>query len=128
MGQMHREDKVHVSKCPPSILRKKAPSSRAVNDKGKAERRVRFREPEEITIHEVCCCNFATAHERSSAPSLPILLLTLAGVLLIMVLALYCRHLNHNCKAMDGLLCQLATFLLQMRHVVLDSWTWLTTP
>ncbi|XP_069494564.1 nutritionally-regulated adipose and cardiac enriched protein homolog isoform X2 [Ambystoma mexicanum] len=119
MGQMHREDKVHVSKCPPSILRKKAPSSRAVNDKGKAERRVRFREPEEITIH---------AHERSSAPSLPILLLTLAGVLLIMVLALYCRHLNHNCKAMDGLLCQLATFLLQMRHVVLDSWTWLTTP
>uniref|UniRef100_A0ACB8G692 Uncharacterized protein n=1 Tax=Sphaerodactylus townsendi TaxID=933632 RepID=A0ACB8G692_9SAUR len=39
------------TKCPPSILRKKSPMSQALSEKRKAERRVRFQEPEEIAEH-----------------------------------------------------------------------------
>ncbi|KAI1237560.1 hypothetical protein IHE44_0013640 [Lamprotornis superbus] len=39
------------SSYPPSILRKRPPVDQAVGEKRRAERRVRFREPEEVIEH-----------------------------------------------------------------------------
>ncbi|RLW10166.1 hypothetical protein DV515_00001913 [Chloebia gouldiae] len=48
---MHRKEKTDDSSYPPSILRKRPPVDQAVGEKRRAERRVRFREPEEVIEH-----------------------------------------------------------------------------
>ncbi|XP_068803332.1 nutritionally-regulated adipose and cardiac enriched protein homolog isoform X3 [Struthio camelus] len=54
---MHRKEKTDDSSCPPSILRKRPPVDQAVGEKRKAERRVRFREPEEVIEHDKTHCS-----------------------------------------------------------------------
>ncbi|XP_068255240.1 nutritionally-regulated adipose and cardiac enriched protein homolog isoform X5 [Nyctibius grandis] len=51
---------------PPSILRKRPPVDQAVGEKRKAERRVRFREPEEVIEHAISCCDYIVDKTRCS--------------------------------------------------------------
>ncbi|TRZ24461.1 hypothetical protein HGM15179_002668, partial [Zosterops borbonicus] len=55
---MHRKEKTDDSSYPPSILRKRPPVDQAVEEKRRAERRVRFREPEEVIEHVISCCDY----------------------------------------------------------------------
>ncbi|XP_078518204.1 nutritionally-regulated adipose and cardiac enriched protein homolog [Lissotriton helveticus] len=123
MGPMYREDKINEGKCPPSILRKRSLVSRVVGDKDKAERRVRFRNPVAITVHDISCCNYMIVHERSSK-RLPMLLLTVC-ILLILAGAMYCTNKKHYSTVLDILKRQLAGLLLHIRQFVRNSRTWL---
>ncbi|XP_040528048.1 nutritionally-regulated adipose and cardiac enriched protein homolog isoform X4 [Gallus gallus] len=55
------------SSCPPSILRKRPPVDQAVGEKRKAERRVRFREPEEVIEHVISCCDYVVGCLRPTS-------------------------------------------------------------
>ncbi|PKK31635.1 hypothetical protein A306_00002294 [Columba livia] len=54
------------SSYPPSILRKRPPVDQAVGEKRKAERRVRFREPEVVIEYAISCCDYVVDKTRRS--------------------------------------------------------------
>ncbi|XP_074069327.1 nutritionally-regulated adipose and cardiac enriched protein homolog isoform X2 [Macrotis lagotis] len=49
---MHGKEQMGGCKCPPSILRRKPPECPVVGDRRRAERRVRFQEPEETAVSD----------------------------------------------------------------------------
>ncbi|XP_067411253.1 nutritionally-regulated adipose and cardiac enriched protein homolog [Emydura macquarii macquarii] len=120
---MYRKEKTNCSSCPPSILRKRPPVNQAVSKKRKAERRVRFREPEEITGHDISCCDYRVAHDRHSA-GLPLLLWISLCIVLILAVSLYYNSMKQNFKVLEEFQSQLVIFFLQIRHVALKCWTW----
>ncbi|KAJ1108394.1 hypothetical protein NDU88_005770 [Pleurodeles waltl] len=120
---MLREDKINERKCPPSILRKRSIVSRVVGDKDKGERRVRFRDPIAITVHDISGCNYMIVHERSSK-RLPMLLLTVC-ILLILAGVMYCTNKKQYCTVLDTVKCHLAGLILHLRQFVQNSKTWL---
>ncbi|XP_074812435.1 nutritionally-regulated adipose and cardiac enriched protein homolog [Natator depressus] len=119
---MYRKEKTNCSKCPPSILRKRPPVNQAVSEKRKAERRVRFREPE-ITGYDISCCDYRVAHDRPSA-GLPLLLWFSLCLVLILAVSLYYSSVKQNFKVLEEFQSQLVIFFLQIRHVALKCWTW----
>ncbi|XP_040528042.1 nutritionally-regulated adipose and cardiac enriched protein homolog isoform X2 [Gallus gallus] len=104
------------SSCPPSILRKRPPVDQAVGEKRKAERRVRFREPEEVIEH---------VHDRSS-PGLPMLLGLSFCVVLILAASLFYTSMKQDTKVLEEFQSRLVIFFLQIRHIAHRCWTWFT--
>ncbi|XP_074854800.1 nutritionally-regulated adipose and cardiac enriched protein homolog isoform X2 [Carettochelys insculpta] len=113
ISPMYRQEKTNCSKCPPSILRKRTRVKQAVGEKRKAERRVRFHEPE-ITGY---------AHDRPAA-GLPLLLWISLCFVLILAVSLYCSRMKQNFKVLEEFQSKLVIFFLQIRHVALKCWTW----
>ncbi|XP_075283051.1 nutritionally-regulated adipose and cardiac enriched protein homolog isoform X4 [Opisthocomus hoazin] len=80
------------SSYPPSILRKRPSVDQAVGEKRKAERRVRFREPEEVIEHAISRCDYVAVDDTSSS-GLPVLLwLSFCAVLILAI-----RHVAQKC-------------------------------
>ncbi|XP_069639424.1 nutritionally-regulated adipose and cardiac enriched protein homolog isoform X5 [Haliaeetus albicilla] len=78
------------SSYPPSILRKRPPVDQAVGEKRKAERKVRFREPEVIE-YAISCYDYVVDDRSSSG--LPVLLwLSFCAVLILAI-----RHVAQKC-------------------------------
>ncbi|OXB73582.1 UNVERIFIED_CONTAM: hypothetical protein H355_005297 [Colinus virginianus] len=113
---MYRKEKTDDSSCPPSILRKRPPVDCAVVEKRRAERRVRFREPEEVIEH---------VHDRSS-PGLPVLLGLSFCVVLILAASLFYTSMKQDTKVLEEFQSRLVIFFLQIRHIAHKCWTWFT--
>ncbi|XP_035407226.1 nutritionally-regulated adipose and cardiac enriched protein homolog isoform X1 [Cygnus olor] len=111
------------SSCPPSILRKRPPVNQAVGQKRKAERRVRFREPEEVIEHVISCCDYVVVHDRSSS-GLPVLLGLSFCAVLILAVSLYYTSMKQDTKVLEEFQSRLVIFFLQIRHVAHKCWTW----
>nr|XP_021148173.1 nutritionally-regulated adipose and cardiac enriched protein homolog isoform X2 [Columba livia] len=104
------------SSYPPSILRKRPPVDQAVGEKRKAERRVRFREPE-VVIEYV--------DDRSSS-GLPVFLWLSFSAVLILAVSLYYTSMKQDVKVLEEFQSRLVIFFLQIRHVAQKCWTWFT--
>ncbi|XP_009673847.1 nutritionally-regulated adipose and cardiac enriched protein homolog isoform X4 [Struthio camelus] len=113
------------SSCPPSILRKRPPVDQAVGEKRKAERRVRFREPEEVIEHAISCCDYVVVHDRSSS-GLPVFLWLSFCVVLILAVSLYYTSMKQDFKVLEEFQSRLVFFFLQIRHIAQKCWTWFT--
>ncbi|XP_065605491.1 nutritionally-regulated adipose and cardiac enriched protein homolog isoform X1 [Cyrtonyx montezumae] len=113
------------SSCPPSILRKRPPVDHALVEKRKAERRVRFREPEEVIEHVISCCDYVVVHDRSS-PGLPVLLGLSLCVVLILAASLFYTSMKQDTKVLEEFQSRLVIFFLQIRHIAHKCWTWFT--
>ncbi|XP_068803329.1 nutritionally-regulated adipose and cardiac enriched protein homolog isoform X1 [Struthio camelus] len=122
---MHRKEKTDDSSCPPSILRKRPPVDQAVGEKRKAERRVRFREPEEVIEHAISCCDYVVVHDRSSS-GLPVFLWLSFCVVLILAVSLYYTSMKQDFKVLEEFQSRLVFFFLQIRHIAQKCWTWFT--
>ncbi|XP_077179926.1 nutritionally-regulated adipose and cardiac enriched protein homolog [Paroedura picta] len=113
---MHRKAKTLCAKCPPSILRRRSPMNQALSEKRKAERRVRFREPDEIVEHD---------HKRPGSV-LPLFLWISLCLGLLLTLSLYFSRTRRDFKVLDDLQSQLIIVSLQIRQLALKWWTSLT--
>ncbi|KAM6311865.1 nutritionally-regulated adipose and cardiac enriched protein homolog [Aegotheles albertisi] len=111
------------SRYPSSILRKRPPVDQAVGEKRKAERRVRFREPEEVIEHVISCCDYAVVDDRSSS-GLPVLLWLSLCAVLILALSLYYTNMKQDVKVLEEFQSRLVIFFLQIRHIAQKCWTW----
>ncbi|XP_009994153.1 PREDICTED: nutritionally-regulated adipose and cardiac enriched protein homolog [Chaetura pelagica] len=111
------------SSFPPSILRKRPPVDSAVGEKRKQERRVRFREPEEVIEHAISCCDYVVVDDRSSS-GLPVLLCLLFCSVLILAVSLYYTSMKQDGKVLEEFQSRLVIFFLQLRHVAQKCWTW----
>ncbi|PKK31634.1 hypothetical protein A306_00002294 [Columba livia] len=103
------------SSYPPSILRKRPPVDQAVGEKRKAERRVRFREPEVVIEYD----------DRSSS-GLPVFLWLSFSAVLILAVSLYYTSMKQDVKVLEEFQSRLVIFFLQIRHVAQKCWTWFT--
>ncbi|XP_018583239.1 nutritionally-regulated adipose and cardiac enriched protein homolog isoform X2 [Scleropages formosus] len=124
----HRKDphppeeapKPQVSTCkfPTSILKRSnlSGSDTEPTQRRKSERRVRFREPENVV------------HDYDGSPCRPHLALFACFFLLLSVLgvALYCTDRRRPLRMCEELEALLAVYLLQMKQVVWACWIWLT--
>ncbi|XP_015721181.1 nutritionally-regulated adipose and cardiac enriched protein homolog isoform X2 [Coturnix japonica] len=122
---MYRKEKTDDSSCPPSILRKRPPVDQDMGEKRKAERRVRFREPEEVIEHVISCCDYVAVNDRSS-PGLPKLLGLSFCVILILVASLFYTSMKQDAKVLEEFQSRLVIFFLQIRHIAHKCWTWFT--
>ncbi|XP_061468805.1 nutritionally-regulated adipose and cardiac enriched protein homolog [Rhineura floridana] len=113
---MHRKEKTHYTRCPPSILRKRSSLNKTLSEKQKVERRVRFQEPDEI---------IGRARQRPVS-ILPLFLGIFLCVVLLLALSLYYSGTRQDFKVLEEFHSQLVIILLQIRHVALKCWTWLT--
>ncbi|XP_010216013.1 PREDICTED: nutritionally-regulated adipose and cardiac enriched protein homolog [Tinamus guttatus] len=113
------------SSCPPSILRKRPPVDQAAGEKRKAERRVRFREPEEVIEHAISCCDYVVVHDRSSS-GLPVFMWLSFCAMLILAVSLYYTSMKKDFKVLEEFQSQLVIFFVQIRHVAQKCWTWFT--
>ncbi|KAM8807837.1 nutritionally-regulated adipose and cardiac enriched protein homolog [Eudromia elegans] len=113
------------SSCPPSILRKRPPVEQAAGERRKAERRVRFREPEEVIEHAISCCDYVVVHDRSSS-GLPVFLWLSFCAVLILAVSLYYTSMKKDFKVLEEFQSRLVIFFLQIRHVAQKCWTWFT--
>ncbi|XP_051478056.1 nutritionally-regulated adipose and cardiac enriched protein homolog isoform X1 [Apus apus] len=120
---MYRKEKTDDSSYPPSILRKRPPVDSAVGEKRKQERRVRFREPEEVIEHAISCCDYVVVDDRSSS-GLPVLLWLLFCSVLILAVSLYYTTMKQDGKVLEEFQSRLVIFFLQLRHVAQKCWTW----
>nr|XP_054491851.1 nutritionally-regulated adipose and cardiac enriched protein homolog [Agelaius phoeniceus] len=111
------------SSSPPSILRKRPPVDQAVGEKRRAERRVRFREPEEVIEHVISCCDYVVADDRTSS-GLPVLLWLLLCAVLILAVSLYYTSMKQDVTVLEEFQSQLVIFFLHLRHVAQRCWTW----
>ncbi|RMB98678.1 hypothetical protein DUI87_24896 [Hirundo rustica rustica] len=111
---MHRKEKTDDSSYPPSILRKRPPVDQGVGEKRRAERRVRFREPEEVIEH---------ADDRTSS-GLPVLLGLSFCAVLILAVSLYYTSMKEDAKVLEEFQSRLVIFFLHLRHVAQRCWTW----
>ncbi|XP_032837478.1 nutritionally-regulated adipose and cardiac enriched protein homolog isoform X3 [Tyto alba] len=109
------------SSCPPSILRKRPPVDQAVGEKRKAERRVRFREPE-VTEHAISCYDYVVDDRSSSG--LPVLLWLSFCAVLILAASLYYTSMKQDVKVLEEFQSRLVIFFLQIRHIAQKCWTW----
>lgn len=112
ISPMYRKEKTNCCKCPPSILRKRPPRKQAVGEKRKAERRVRFHEPE------------ITGYEDGPSAGLPLLLWISLCLVLILAVSLYYSCMLQNFKVLEEFQSQLVIVFLQIRHVAVKCWTW----
>ncbi|XP_014812882.1 PREDICTED: nutritionally-regulated adipose and cardiac enriched protein homolog isoform X2 [Calidris pugnax] len=110
------------SSYPPSILRKRPPVDQAVGEKRKAERRVRFREPEEVIEHAISCCDYMVDDRSSSG--LPVLLWLSFCAVLVLAVSLYYTSMKQDVKVLEEFQSRLVIFFLQIRHVAQKCWTW----
>ncbi|XP_009862678.1 PREDICTED: nutritionally-regulated adipose and cardiac enriched protein homolog [Apaloderma vittatum] len=108
---------------PPSILRKRPPVDQAGGQKRRAEKRVRFREPEEVIEYAISCCDYVVADDRSSS-GLPVLLGLSFCVVLILAVSLYYISMKQDVKVLEEFQSRLVIFFLQIRHVAQKCWTW----
>ncbi|XP_064279248.1 nutritionally-regulated adipose and cardiac enriched protein homolog isoform X3 [Passer domesticus] len=120
---MHRKEKTDDSSSPPSILRKRPPVDQAVGEKRRAERRVRFREPEEVIEHVISCCDYVVADDRTSS-GLPVLLWLLFCAVLILAVSLYYTSMKQDVTVLEEFQSRLVIFFLHIRHVAQRCWTW----
>uniref|UniRef100_A0A493U3W2 Uncharacterized protein n=1 Tax=Anas platyrhynchos platyrhynchos TaxID=8840 RepID=A0A493U3W2_ANAPP len=109
------------SSCPPSILRKRPPVDQAVGEKRKAERRVRFREPEEVIEHGMLKLLGFLAWSSSG---LPVLLGLSFCAVLILAASLYYTSMKQDTKVLEEFQSRLVIFFLQIRHIAHKCWTW----
>ncbi|XP_057221679.1 LOW QUALITY PROTEIN: nutritionally-regulated adipose and cardiac enriched protein homolog [Malurus melanocephalus] len=107
---------------PPSILRKRPPVDQAVGEKRKAERRVRFREPEEVIEHVISCCDYVVDDRSSSG--LPVLLWLSFCAVLILAVSLYYTSMKQDVKVLEEFQSRLVIVFLHIRHVAQRCWTW----
>ncbi|XP_032919776.1 nutritionally-regulated adipose and cardiac enriched protein homolog isoform X2 [Catharus ustulatus] len=117
-----QELRTDESSCPPSILRKRPPVDQAVGEKRRAERRVRFREPEEVIEHVISCCDYVVDDRTSSG--LPVLLWLLFCAVLILAASLYYTSMKQDVKVLEEFQSRLVIFFLHIRHVAQRCWTW----
>ncbi|XP_041332320.1 nutritionally-regulated adipose and cardiac enriched protein homolog isoform X2 [Pyrgilauda ruficollis] len=110
------------SRSPPSILRKRPPVDQAVGEKRRAERRVRFREPEEVIEHVISCCDYVVDDRTSSG--LPVLLWLLFCAVLILAVSLYYTSMKQDVTVLEEFQSRLVIFFLHIRHVAQRCWTW----
>ncbi|XP_054057042.1 nutritionally-regulated adipose and cardiac enriched protein homolog isoform X2 [Rissa tridactyla] len=110
------------SSYPPSILRKRPPVDQAVGEKRKAERRVRFREPEEVIEHAISCYDYVVDDRSSSG--LPVLLWLAFCAVLILAVSLCYTSMKQDVKVLEEFQSRLVIFCLQIRHVAQKCWTW----
>ncbi|XP_068108129.1 nutritionally-regulated adipose and cardiac enriched protein homolog [Hyperolius riggenbachi] len=101
--------KLENIEMPPSILRKRPLDKGDAAGQQKAERRVRFREPEAIYFH-------ASRHCPSSGLSF---LLICACILLIMTAVLYCHHVQLGLSAFKS---RFVIFALRLKHNAAICW------
>nr|XP_034960893.1 nutritionally-regulated adipose and cardiac enriched protein homolog [Zootoca vivipara] len=122
---MHCEGKTHYTKSPPSILRKRSSVNKALSQKQKVGRRVRFQEPEEIIgrAHDISCCDYIVAHKRP-ASVLPLFLGISLCALLLLALSLYYGSVRRDFKVLEEFHTQLVIAVLQIRHVAVKCWAW----
>ncbi|XP_010137052.1 PREDICTED: nutritionally-regulated adipose and cardiac enriched protein homolog [Buceros rhinoceros silvestris] len=111
------------SSSPPSILRKRLPVDQAVGEKRKVERRVRFREPEEVFEYAISCCDYVVVDDRSSS-GLPMLLWLSLCAVLILAVSLYYTSMKQDVKVLEEFQSRLVIFFLRLRHVAQKCWTW----
>nr|XP_009511868.1 PREDICTED: nutritionally-regulated adipose and cardiac enriched protein homolog [Phalacrocorax carbo] len=111
------------SSYPPSILRKRPTVDQAVGGRRKAERRVRFREPEEVIEHAISYCDYVVVDDRSSS-GLPVLLWLSFCAVLILAVSLYYASTKQDVKVLEEFQSRLVIFFLQIRHVAQKCWTW----
>ncbi|XP_054256811.1 nutritionally-regulated adipose and cardiac enriched protein homolog [Indicator indicator] len=111
------------SSYPPSILRKRLPVDQAGGEKRKAERRVRFREPEEVIEYAISCCDYVVVDDRSSS-GLPMFLWLSFCAVLILALSLYYTTMKQDVKVLEEFQSRLVIFFLQIRHIAQKCWTW----
>ncbi|XP_039923839.1 nutritionally-regulated adipose and cardiac enriched protein homolog isoform X3 [Hirundo rustica] len=111
------------SSYPPSILRKRPPVDQGVGEKRRAERRVRFREPEEVIEHVISCCDYVVADDRTSS-GLPVLLGLSFCAVLILAVSLYYTSMKEDAKVLEEFQSRLVIFFLHLRHVAQRCWTW----
>ncbi|XP_027635172.1 nutritionally-regulated adipose and cardiac enriched protein homolog [Falco biarmicus] len=119
---MYRKEKTDDSSYPPSILRKRPPVDQAVGEKRKAERRVRFREPE-VTEHAIACCDYVVVDDRSSS-GLPVLLWLSFCAVLILAVSLYYISMKQDVKVLEEFKSRIVIFFLQIRHIAQKCWSW----
>ncbi|XP_058685043.1 nutritionally-regulated adipose and cardiac enriched protein homolog [Poecile atricapillus] len=118
-----KEPQTDDSSYPPSILRKRPPVDQAVGEKRRAERRVRFREPEEVIEHVISCCDYVVADDRTSS-GLPVLLWLSFCAVLILAVSLYYTSMKQDVKVLEEFQSRLVIFFLHIRHVAQRCWTW----
>ncbi|XP_039768057.1 nutritionally-regulated adipose and cardiac enriched protein homolog isoform X2 [Ornithorhynchus anatinus] len=111
---MPGKDKARDGRCPPSILRRKQPPGPAVVSRRRAERRVRFLEPEANTVH---------APARTPA-GLSLFLRVSVCVLLLLAGGLCYSRARTDHRPGEGLPSQLLLFLVQLRRAALTCWAW----
>ncbi|XP_009557409.1 nutritionally-regulated adipose and cardiac enriched protein homolog isoform X1 [Cuculus canorus] len=111
------------SRYPPSILRKRPPVEQAVGEKRKAERRVRFREPEVVIEYAISYCDYVVVDDRSSS-GLPVLLWLSFCAMLILAVSLYYTSMKQDVKILEEFQSRIVIFFLQIRHVAQKCWTW----
>ncbi|XP_056152059.1 nutritionally-regulated adipose and cardiac enriched protein homolog isoform X1 [Lampris incognitus] len=120
--------KVTSYKVPTSILKRPSPTYRSDTEfahRRKAERRVRFREPE-TTVHDIPHCDSLFAYETTPArPNLALftclfLLMSFLGV------AMYCTDRRRPQRVCEELEASLAVYLLHMKQLLWGCWIWLT--
>ncbi|XP_009903087.1 nutritionally-regulated adipose and cardiac enriched protein homolog [Dryobates pubescens] len=111
------------SRYPPSILRKRPPVDQAGGGKRKAERRVRFRESEEVIEYAISCCDYVVVDDRSSS-GLPMLLWLSFCAVLILAVSLYYTTMKQDVKVLEEFQSRLVIFFLQIRHIAQKCWTW----
>ncbi|XP_018583240.1 nutritionally-regulated adipose and cardiac enriched protein homolog isoform X3 [Scleropages formosus] len=118
---------VSTCKFPTSILKRSnlSGSDTEPTQRRKSERRVRFREPENV-VHDIPQCDCLIDYDGS--PCRPHLALFACFFLLLSVLgvALYCTDRRRPLRMCEELEALLAVYLLQMKQVVWACWIWLT--
>ncbi|XP_074147151.1 nutritionally-regulated adipose and cardiac enriched protein homolog isoform X1 [Sminthopsis crassicaudata] len=110
---MHEKDQTGSYKCPPSILRRKPPECPVTGEKKRAERRVRFQEPEETAMHDISCVDTIVVPDRWSSGCSLFLCLCLC-ILLGLALSFYCGQAKLGSKALEEFRAWLLLFLLRM--------------
>ncbi|KAM9064070.1 nutritionally-regulated adipose and cardiac enriched protein homolog isoform 1-T2 [Sarcophilus harrisii] len=120
---MHEKDQTGSYKCPPSILRRKPPECPVTGEKKRAERRVRFQEPEETAVHDISYVDTIVAPDRWSSGCSLFLCLCLC-ILLGLALSFYCGQAKLGSKALEEFRAWLLLFLLRVRHMAMTFWKW----
>ncbi|XP_076834588.1 nutritionally-regulated adipose and cardiac enriched protein homolog isoform X2 [Brachyhypopomus gauderio] len=106
------------SKTPTSILKRTGVGGTESDSthRRKAERRVRFREPE-VVVHA-----YDSSHSRPHLAVLTCLFLLLS----VLAVALYCTDRRRPHSACEELQAALAVYLFQLKQIIWGCWIWIT--